>query len=400
MKLHTYHRITALGATLALAAVLGGCGANAKATSTAESATASPESTATTDTAVATGEDAYADIANFSISDSFDDNGYFKGITAMDYVILPADYTALSLPAGTDKLGDTDVMDYINTNILASYTTTNKVTDRAAVDGDTVNIDYVGKVDGVAFDGGDTKGSGADLTLGSGSYIDNFEEQIVGHTPGDSFDVTVTFPEDYGTAELAGKEAVFATTLNSINEEVTPELTDSWVAENLSETTGTKTVDELKSYVSDNLLFNQESTAVFNALSSGATYSDPLPQEMVDYSKNYFVHNLYQSAAQYGVDMATLLSAYGYEDLNAFLDAASDSITSSVQQLLLVQAVAESQGIVCDDGALATNFADFYGTAADPDKYIEAYGKNYVKMMVLNDLAMQNLLNTATIAAE
>lgn len=85
-------------------------------------------------------------------------------------------------------------------------------------DGDTVNIDYVGTVDGVEFEGGSTQGAGADLTIGSGSYIDDFEDQLIGAHPGDKVEVNVTFPENYGNEELNGKDAVFAVTVNGIYE--------------------------------------------------------------------------------------------------------------------------------------------------------------------------------------
>ena len=85
-------------------------------------------------------------------------------------------------------------------------------------DGDTVNIDYVGKIDGEAFDGGSTDGSGTDLVIGSGSYIDDFEDQLIGSHPGDKVEVTVTFPDDYQATDLAGKEAVFDVTVNGIYE--------------------------------------------------------------------------------------------------------------------------------------------------------------------------------------
>ena len=85
-------------------------------------------------------------------------------------------------------------------------------------DGDTVNIDYVGKIDDVAFGGGSTDGNGTDLVIGSGSYIDNFEEQLIGAHPGDKVEVKVTFPDDYQATDLAGKEAVFDVTVNGIYE--------------------------------------------------------------------------------------------------------------------------------------------------------------------------------------
>ena len=106
-------------------------------------------------------------------------------------------------------------------------TTTPEVTEAASyntdsslevTDGNKVNIDYVGKIDGVAFDGGSTDGKGTDLVIGSGTYIDNFEEQLIGAHPGDKVEVTVVFPDDYQAADLAGKEAVFDVTVNGIYE--------------------------------------------------------------------------------------------------------------------------------------------------------------------------------------
>ena len=95
-------------------------------------------------------------------------------------------------------------------------TSYNTDTSLVVEDGDTVNIDYIGYIDGVAFEGGNTQGYGADLTIGSGSYIDDFEEQLIGHNVGDNVQVKVTFPEDYGKDELNGKEAVFDVTINGI----------------------------------------------------------------------------------------------------------------------------------------------------------------------------------------
>ena len=83
-------------------------------------------------------------------------------------------------------------------------------------DGDAVNIDYVGTIDGKEFSGSSTNGKSEDVVIGSGSYIDDFEEQLIGHHVGETVDVTVTFPEDYVDADLREKEAVFVTTINGI----------------------------------------------------------------------------------------------------------------------------------------------------------------------------------------
>ena len=83
-------------------------------------------------------------------------------------------------------------------------------------DGDTVNIDYVGSIDGVEFDGGSTNGQGTDLTIGSGLYIDDFEEQLIGSHPGDTVEVNVTFPDDYSSEDFQGQDALFEVTINGI----------------------------------------------------------------------------------------------------------------------------------------------------------------------------------------
>ena len=93
----------------------------------------------------------------------------------------------------------------------------NTDTSLVVADGDTVNIDYIGTVDGEEFE--NTNGAGTSLTIGSGSYIDDFEEQLIGHNVGETMTVNVTFPEDYGKEELNGKDAEFTVTINGIYEE-------------------------------------------------------------------------------------------------------------------------------------------------------------------------------------
>ena len=108
-----------------------------------------------------------------------------------------------------DNSTDTD-------NDSAGYSTDASLT---VEDGDTVNIDYVGSVDGVEFEGGSTQGQGTDLVIGSGSYIDDFEEQLIGAHPGDEVDVYATFPDPYNNnPDLSGKEALFEVTINGIYE--------------------------------------------------------------------------------------------------------------------------------------------------------------------------------------
>ena len=120
---------------------------------------------------------------------------------------------ATETPEATEAADATETPEA--TEEATAYSTDTSLTVK---DGDTVNIDYVGKIDGTAFDGGSTNGKGTDLTIGSGSYIDDFEDQLVGAHPGDKVEVTVTFPDNYQATDLAGKEAVFDVTVNGIYE--------------------------------------------------------------------------------------------------------------------------------------------------------------------------------------
>lgn len=396
MKLKNFRRVAALGMAVSMTAVLAACG-NTADTASSEAAESTAETADTAEKASAETADAeYAYLADFSFSDAFDENGYLKGVTAADYVTLPDDYADITISADLGQVSDDDINDYIDSNVLSNFATTNEVKDRAAADGDTVNIDYVGRIDGVAFDGGDTKGSGADLTLGSGTYIDNFEDQIVGHTPGETFDVTVTFPEDYGNENLNGKEAVFETTLNYIKESVTPELTDDWVKENLSESMSLNNVDELKAFVKSTMLYDNQASDVYTALHDKASYADELPQTALDYYRDVLLYRIYTNAQKYGTDMNTLLSSgmmgSSYDSVDAYLADANDSIKSITQRALLMQAVAEKMGFKCDTATMNADFGRYYGTT-DPSQYVSAYGENYIKMNVLQSDVMQNLID-------
>lgn len=382
MKLSTLTRPAALMTAAVLTLSLAACGEKETDTATAE--TASPETAATDENAA----DPYAYLADFDYSSIFDDNGYVAGVTASDYITLPEDL-GLTLSEEANTVSDEDVASYIGENILVNYTETQEVTDRAAADGDTVNIDYVGTVDGVEFDGGSAEGY--DLTLGSGTFIDGFEEQIVGHMPGDSFDVTVTFPEDYRSTDLAGKEAVFATTLNYISETVTPELTDDFVKENLSENLGLDSVATLNSYVSDMLLFSQQTNELYSQLSENLTVQGEVPAELTKYFEDYYLSSPYLYAQMYGVSLDEFMQANGFDSAAAYLESSRTYIDGAIQQTLILQALAEKYGINCTTETLENQFQEYFGSS-DTSSYVNYYGENYLKMSILNDLVMEKLV--------
>ena len=398
MKRNITFRAGALTLALAMAAVLAGCSQEDSSASTSETATGdtAADQTSTSESATDETADPYAYLADFSYSDAFDENGYLTGVTALDYVTLPDDYNAMTLPAGTDEVTDEDVDNYIDQNILSGYATQEQVTDRAAEMGDSVNIDFVGSVDGEEFDGGSAQGY--DITLGSGSFIDDFEDQIAGHTPGETFDVNVTFPDDYNNANLAGKDAVFVTTLNYINETVLPELTDEWVQENINQYFGLKTVEDLREHVRSQMVFSSMSNAVYQQLMDNSTFQEA-PAEVTKFFEDCYLYSAYTYAQNYGMTLNDMLSAMGYGDASELLETGASTVESMARQTLLMQAVAEKEGVVCDDAALAENINDYFSTAT-PESYVEGYGENYVKTNVLQDMLMHQLVDNATVAAE
>ena len=354
---------------------------------TAESAASSEaasESTVPDDATAESAADDYSYLADFSFSDAYDENGYLKGITALDYVTLP-DTESFTLSDDATTVSDSDIDNYISNNILSNY----KITNRAAENGDTVNIDFAGSIDGVAFDGG--TGSDYDLTLGSGTFIDGFEDQIVGHMPGETFDVNVTFPDDYQATNLAGKDAVFATTLNYINEDVT-DLTDDWVSSNLAESMGMNNVAELKTFVSNSLLFNQERNELYGQLYNAADVSTDLPENVQQYFTDIILYQPYMYAKMYGISMEDFLSKNGYSSVDEYLESSESSKQNMIKQILIMQALAEKNNIVCDTDILNAEFSRYFGST-DMTSYVNAYGENYVKTNILHDIVMQNQID-------
>lgn len=388
MKKKTLYRTAACALAVTMTASLAGCSKTEESASTAETATAE---TATSESA---DDSAYDYLAEFSYSDGFDENGYLKDVTALDYVTLPDDYADITIDASLGEVSDQDISDYINSNVLSSFATTNQVTDRAAAMGDTVNIDYVGSIDGVEFDGGSAQGY--NLELGSGSFIDDFEDQIAGHTPGETFDVTVTFPENYSSADLAGKDAVFSTTLNYINETVTPELTDAWVQENLSPTMGVSDVASLNEFVKNQIAFKNQYSDVYTALHDKVSFAEELPESGKEYFRNVLLYGIYSYAQNYGTDMNTIASSgflgSGYSTVEEFIEDMDESISTQLEQTLLLQAIAEKEGLKCDTNTLNAEFVNQYGVK-DPSNFTAIYGENYVKCQLLDSLVMQSLID-------
>ena len=302
------------------------------------------------------------------------------------------DYKGIEVEKVVNPVTDEDINKQLDA-LREKNVTVETVDDRAAENGDDVVIDFEGFKDDVAFEGG--KAEDFTLSLGSGQFIPGFEDQIVGHTPGETFDVTVTFPEGYSdstdsegnTVVLSGKKAVFSVTLNYISEKVLPELTDAWVAENYGESDDVHTVEELKALYQKMLYNTNLQNAIMDDLLANSTFKE-LPKEVTDYQVNQCLNYYYTMANYYGYDLDSFVqTAAGYENADALLEGMSDSITTYSKEALLYQAVAETLDIVPTQEQIDT-YSSYTGT----------YGENYCTMVALMDAVTDALTESAVVS--
>ena len=342
----------------ALALSLAACGGKAD---SAASSTASSS---------ALGSASDYDYQNFNYSDGLDEKGYWEGIRALDYVTLPEDFASVAIKRSDVEPTSEEVEEQIS-DLLSQYSSTEHITDRAAADGDTVNINYVGSVNNVEFTGGSAENY--DLTLGSGTFIDGFEDQIIGHKPGETFDVNVTFPDGYSdstdasgnTVKLSGQKAVFTVVLNYISESVLPELTDSWVADTFGTPNNIYTVEALRAYYQDQLYTSNLNTAVMDDLLENSTFKS-IPQQVMDYQVNQCLNYYSTLAGYYGYDLDGLVqNLLGYESTDDMLAHLESSLEDYSKEALLYQAVAESLDITPTQEQLdaADRYAEALGLA-------------------------------------
>lgn len=221
------------------------------------------------------------------------------------------DYTKLKTKHKVEPVEDKEVEDIIE-RMRESFTEKKEV-DRAAKNGDEVVIDFTGKKDGVAFDGGAAKGYA--LNLGDGQFIPGFEEGVVGHKAGDSFDLNLKFPEDYHAKELAGQDVVFEVKLRTVNERFLPEVNDEFAAKCGPFTS----VDELKEDIKREITSQKEREAdekykdeLVGELAKSSKLA--LPELLVEDQIRSIEQDMTQNLAYRGMDLESYLSAQKFED--------------------------------------------------------------------------------------
>lgn len=316
----------------------------------------------------------------FVFSYGIDKDGLWDGIKAIKNVDL-CEYTEISVPTEIHEVSDEAVQAEID-SMLTSFEEEIQITDRPLVDGDIVNIDYIGSVDGVEFAGGNTQEAGTVVTIGVTSYIDDFLEQLIGHSPGESFDIEVTFPDEYNTEELSGKDAVFAITINHIIEMVTPELTDAFVAENLYEVYGWETISAMKNYVKKNIQNSAIEYFIQDYIVANSTVNT-LPQILVEYQEYSMIQYYKDYAAYYDMEYEEFLSAaVGVTTTEELLETNLGQNTGTAELYLLMQAVAEDADLSVTEDEAIEYFSGLSQTGTHTE-YLNIYGMNHLKLITL-----------------
>ncbi|MDU6196973.1 MAG: trigger factor, partial [Staphylococcus haemolyticus] len=220
--------------------------------------------------------------------------------------------------------------------------------DGAVENGDTVNIDFDGYVDGEQFEGG--QADGYDLEIGSGSFIPGFEDQLVGVKTGEEKDVVVTFPEEYHAEELAGKEATFKTKVNEIKYKEVPELDDE-IANELD--SDANSVDEYKENLRKRLseqkaeeAENVEKEEAINKATDNATID--IPQAMIDTELDRMVQEFGQRIQQQGLDLQTYFQISG-QDESQLREQMKDDAEQRIKTNLTLSAIADKENIEAND---------------------------------------------------
>lgn len=259
--------------------------------------------------------------------------------------------------------------------------------ERAAREGDVVNIDFVGMKDGVAFEGG--TGTGYDLTLGSGSFIDGFEDGLIGTEKGQEVSLNLTFPENYGSTELAGQDVVFDVTVNAVKESAPAVLDDKFVADNTDYRTLQECREgirrELEKTAADNAQ-NQKKNEVFMKVMelSEVTASDETVQKYYDDQMEAYENQ----AASFGMELKDMV-----QDMEAFQSQLMDMSKEIARQNLVINAIAEKENITVEDSDREAMAGEFGFTNAQD--MIQAVGQEAVDGYLLPNKVMDFLAENA-----
>ena len=279
-------------------------------------------------------------------------------------------YTGMKIKQFAYNVEDADIDAELN-RVLDRNARKVPVTDRAAQNGDIANIDFVGTVDGVKFDGGEAEGY--DLTLGSGSFIPGFEDQVVGMTIGEKKDVNVTFPENYQAENLKGKAAVFAVTLNALQAKELPEVTDEFI----KDATGSETLEAYKAKTREKLeaqaarrANDATENSILEAISANAEAE--IPDAMIEREIDSLVQKFEYQLMYQGLKLQDYLD-FLKVDVTEFRKNYTEQAKKNVMNQLIISQLIKDEKIEATDEEVDAQIAK---QAAEVNKTTEEYKKN------------------------
>lgn len=315
------------------------------------------------------------------------------------YVEL-GDYKGIEYTMDVAEVTDDQVNQQID-SFLDGLAETEEVTDRAVEDGDTVNIDFTGTKDGEEFEGGSSEGY--DLVIGSGSFIDGFEDGLIGHEIGDEVSLDLTFPEEYPQNEdLAGQDVNFKVTINSISVKNTPELTDKVVADN----TDYDNVEDYKASVRKSLEDSNKSSAeqqaqadVFNKVVENSKitgYDEDEVNELIDKEFDTFKQTA-ESYESYGYSYDDVLAANGYSSEDELKEGITQYVKKYLDQVMVLYCIADKEGITVsseETDAMVEEYMTTYSVKTKDEVY-DYFGDDYFEVSILSQKVRDFLMENA-----
>ena len=318
-------------------------------------------------------------------------------VSEMGKITLP-DFKTISVTVAPMENVTQEEVDAVIQQALAESP---EVVEDAAKEGDTVNIDYSGSIDGVKFDGGTAEKQ--DLKLGSGQFIPGFEDQLIGAKAGETVTVKVTFPEQYGNADLAGKAAEFEVKVNEVKRE--PELSDEWV-KNYDGTTA-ETIESYRDQIREQLQnrkeFNYHSEIQDQAIQQISEKTEvELSKNFLEYAKAYILNAQLSQYKQYGMGAADVINMSG-KTVEQFKEDAYANAEAYAKQLFIMRKIADEQNIRATDellDELAKAESSLTGEETNRIKLIEQYGKELVEEAAIRNKVMDYIESQIKITEE
>ena len=363
------------------------------------SVTGCSQKTATKDKDTKTEETAKTDDAEETESDNTEDTSEDTPTTAelmagidVEKCVTLGDYKGVTVEKPIQSVTDEDVQNEID-NALANYPVE---VDRAAKEGDTVNIDYVGKIDGEEFDGGSDQG--ADLKLGSGKSIDGFEDGLIGARKGETRTLNLTFPEDY-TQDLAGKAVEFTVTVNAVKEPLS-EPTDQWVADNIE---GYDNIADYKAGIrseqeesNEQTAENQVRYAAWTQVIDNCTINE-YPETLVEVGKKLYEQQVETYAKYAGMELDAYIESSGLtqEEYQSNMEEYGKNVAA---QALVCQAICDKEGFAIGDDDYQKALQDMlteYGCTED--ELIQTYGQDNVEQSIMLNRVSNLILENANV---